>query len=120
MNHAILMSKKDKKEKKEKLLNVNAIFLLRIISILGLNGNVNARISLRWIVYTRLFAEISILGINATIEGNSTRKRKVKLAESYFFIFFYDLERVKKILTWVRVENKEHACEYKINALICK
>lgn len=45
MNHAILMSK-NKKERKEKLLNVNAIFLLRIISILGLNGNVNARIPL--------------------------------------------------------------------------
>lgn len=50
--------------------------------------------------WSRLFAEISTLGINETIKGNSTRKRKVKLAESdYFFIFFYDLERVKKILT---------------------
>jgi len=33
----------DKKKKKENLLNLNAIFLLRIISILGLNGSVSAQ-----------------------------------------------------------------------------
>lgn len=48
-------------------------------------------------------------------------KKKVKLAESdYFFIFFYDLERVKDFNMSESREHKEHACEYKINALICK
>lgn len=57
INHAILMGKEKQKEEEKKLLNLNAIFLLRIISILGLNGSVSARIALRRIVDTGLFAE---------------------------------------------------------------
>jgi len=41
INHAILMDKK--KKRNENLLNLNAIFLLRIISILGLNRSVSAQ-----------------------------------------------------------------------------